>query len=83
MNPAWQPLNNMKNVLIISTFGLGDTLLSTPLPRALEKWRTDIQVDYLVLRGARPLLEANPHIRNVYPLDLGARGPGREFQGLA
>lgn len=64
-------LHDIQNVLVISTFGLGDALLSTPLPRALRKWRPGTNIDYLVLKGARSLLAGNPNIRDVHCLDLG------------
>ena len=55
--------------LVINTAGLGDVVLSTPVPRAIRKWKPDAKVDFLCWEAARPLLDLNPSISGVRALD--------------
>jgi ADP-heptose:LPS heptosyltransferase len=47
---------------------LGDTLMVTPLLRALHKIHPEAQIDLLASGLASPLLECNPHIAKIYSL---------------
>src|SRR3954470_10666117 len=58
-------------ILIISLAGIGDTLLATPLIRALREQRPDAVIDVLARwPGARDLLAGNPHVNEVHQKSL-------------
>jgi ADP-heptose:LPS heptosyltransferase len=47
---------------------LGDTLMVTPLLRALHKQHPEAEIDLLASSLAAPLLEFNPHITNLFSI---------------
>jgi ADP-heptose:LPS heptosyltransferase len=54
-------------ILVISLAGIGDTLLATPLLRALRQRYPQATVDVAVMYAAsRDLLQGNPHVNTVY-----------------
>jgi len=61
-------------LLVIRLRSMGDTVLLTPSLRLLHQWRPDLLVSVLVERPWDHLLEANPAIHSVIPLEskLGA-----------
>lgn len=63
-------------LLVISLAGIGDTLFATPLIHELREHFPDATLDALVLwRGARDLLETNPHLNRVHQRNLLADPP--------
>lgn len=58
-------------ILVISLAGIGDTLFATPLIHELRANFPDATVDVLVKeKGARDLLENNPHLNRVFYKNL-------------
>jgi ADP-heptose:LPS heptosyltransferase len=58
-------------ILVISLAGIGDTLFATPLIHELRVNFPDAIIDALVLwRGAKSLLENNPHLNAVHQQNL-------------
>jgi len=53
-------------VLIVNPFGIGDTLFTTPLIRALRQAFPDSFLGYLCNRRAAPVLRNNPHLNELY-----------------
>jgi ADP-heptose:LPS heptosyltransferase len=66
MTQASAGQSNLK-ILLVSLAGIGDTLLATPLLRALREQLPQAQIDALVMwAGSRDLLEGNPHVNTVH-----------------
>jgi ADP-heptose:LPS heptosyltransferase len=64
------------NILVISLAGIGDTLFATPLIHELRANFPSAHIEALVRwRGARDLLEGNPHLNTVHQKDLLQAGP--------
>jgi ADP-heptose:LPS heptosyltransferase len=58
-------------ILVISLAGIGDTLLATPLLRALREQRPDAVIDLVARwRGSRDLLGGNPNVNGVHQKNL-------------
>ena len=58
-------------ILVISLAGIGDTLMATPLIHELRANFPDAAIDALVMwRGARELLQGNPHLNHVHQKNL-------------
>src|SRR3989344_1562924 len=55
--------------IILVTGGIGDVLLSTPLIRVLKKQYPDASISYLCGRWSAGVLENNPHVSEVIPVD--------------
>jgi heptosyltransferase II len=55
-------------ILIVRVGALGDTLMVTPLIRALHKCYPVAELDMLVSSLAEPLVEYNPHLSTIFPL---------------
>ncbi len=66
-------------VLFVRLRSLGDTILSTPLYKALKTWRPDIEISVLVEPPNDEVLRNNPDINDV--ICLRQRGNSR-FAGL-
>jgi heptosyltransferase-2 len=63
-------------ILVISYAGIGDTLFATPLIHELRANFPGGQIDVLVRwKGARDILEGNPHVSEVHQKDLVQAGP--------
>jgi len=58
-----------KSVLLWKIGALGDVLMTTPLVRQLRGQLPHARIDYLVGRGARAVLQGNPHIDAVRDFD--------------
>lgn len=56
------------NVLVVRAGALGDTLMVTPVVRALSERYPEATIDVLCSKGARPLLELHPNVGNVLSL---------------
>lgn len=68
--PPLETLPPMK-LLVISLAGIGDTLFATPLIHELRANYPDATIDAFVLwRGAKDVLEGNPHLNQVYQKNL-------------
>jgi len=53
---------SIKNILIVNTTAIGDTLLSTPAIRAIRKGFPGARVSTLVSKEAKAVLLGNPHL---------------------
>ncbi len=58
--------NNIKNILIINPFGIGDVLFTTPLIESLSARIEGSGIGFLCNRRSEPLLRANPKIKWVF-----------------
>ena len=56
-------------ILLFRSGGIGDVLLSTPLIRVLKKQYPDASISYLCGRWSAGVLENNPHVSEVIPVD--------------
>ncbi|NML42711.1 glycosyltransferase family 9 protein [Ramlibacter sp. G-1-2-2] len=56
-------------VLLWKIGALGDVVMTTPLLRQLRARLPDAQIDYLVGRGVRVVLDGNPHLSRVLEFD--------------
>jgi ADP-heptose:LPS heptosyltransferase len=56
-------------VLLWKIGALGDVVMTTPLVRQLRRNLPDAQIDYLVGRSFRGVLEGNPHLDHVLDFD--------------
>jgi ADP-heptose:LPS heptosyltransferase len=71
-------------LLVISLAGIGDTLFATPLIGELRANFPDATIDALVLwRGSRDVLQANPHLNNVYQRNFIAESKWNALKFLA
>lgn len=61
-----------KNVLVIKLRYLGDVLLSTPTLHALKTGIPGVRLTVMVNRGTESVLEGNPDIDEVLPVDRGS-----------
>lgn len=66
----------VRQVLLISATGLGDTLFSTPAIRALKERFPDWRLEVLVSRPYGPLLAHNPYVQRLWSY------PGRGWRLL-
>jgi heptosyltransferase-2 len=68
-------------ILVISFAGNGDTLFATPLIHELRANFPDAAIDALVRwRGAKDLLEGNPHLNAIHQRDFVSDSPGGSLQ---
>ncbi|WP_415238906.1 glycosyltransferase family 9 protein [Seleniivibrio woodruffii] len=51
--------------LLIQLYQTGDVVLTTHIPRELKKYYPDAEIDFLVFKANKPVLENNPNIRNI------------------
>jgi ADP-heptose:LPS heptosyltransferase len=58
-------------VLLWKIGALGDVVMTTPLVRQLRRQLPGAQIDYLVGRSFRAVLEGNPHLDHVIDFDDG------------
>lgn len=57
-------------ILVVRAGALGDTLMATPVVRALSKTHPGSEIDFLCSASAAPLVELHPEIVEVFPLRL-------------
>lgn len=55
-----------KKILIIRLSSLGDILLSTPVIRILKKKFKDLQIDFVLKKQYKDVLNLNPHISDIF-----------------
>jgi heptosyltransferase-2 len=55
-------------ILVVRAGALGDTLMATPVVRALAARYPGAAIDFLCAAGAAPLLEGNPAVARILPL---------------
>jgi heptosyltransferase I len=60
----------LRRVLVVKLSALGDVAHALPVIEFLAKAAPGIEVDWAVDRGFAPLLEGNPALRRVVPLDI-------------
>lgn len=73
-------LNRVQRVLIIKLQHLGDVLLTTPLISVLKEQYPHLEIDILIYQETAPILEANPHLRQVHTIDRHWKKKGILFQ---
>lgn len=59
----------MENILVIQTAFLGDLILTTPLFKKIKIKHPNSHVSVLVNRGTESILEMNPNLDRVIPVD--------------
>ena len=57
--------DQIKRIIIIRLAPLGETVLTTPVIRALRQHFTDADITYLVAPSREDLVSANPHLNDV------------------
>ncbi|HEX4879597.1 MAG TPA: putative lipopolysaccharide heptosyltransferase III [Limnobacter sp.] len=67
----------MQKILVIKLRHHGDVLLTTALYRALVEHLPGAQVDALIYKETTPLLQNNPHLRQVLCIDRKLKGFAR------
>lgn len=60
----------MKRVLLVEPFGIGDALFVTPILRALKEEAGAAIVDILIGSRTREVFEKNPHVNEIFVVDL-------------
>ncbi len=55
-------------ILVVRAGALGDTLMATPVLRALRRQYPEREIDFLCAAAARPLLEFNPAVSRLFVL---------------
>ncbi|MBI1912998.1 MAG: glycosyltransferase family 9 protein [Deltaproteobacteria bacterium] len=63
---AFKP-NGIKNILVVSSTAIGDTLLSTPAFRAVRKKFPKAKIIALLNKGNMELFENNPNLDGIVP----------------
>lgn len=61
-----------KRILVCQLRQIGDVLLATPSIRLLKEHYPDAEIDILTEKKCLPVLENNPHINTVWPIDRKA-----------
>lgn len=61
-----------KRILVCQLRQIGDVLLSTPALRLLKETYPEAQIDMLTEKKCAPVLENNPHVNRVWPIDKKA-----------
>lgn len=64
-NPTMYVLEQIKRILIIRLAPLGETVLTTPVIRALRQHFTDANITYMVAPTREDLVSANTHLNGV------------------
>ena len=64
-------LDSIKKILVCQLRQLGDVVLSTPSVELLKKRFPAAQLDFFTEKKCLPLLENNPNINKIWPLDKG------------
>ncbi len=59
----------IRRVLVVQPYGIGDLLFITPVLRALRLIPTVERVDILIGSRTRAVIQANPHVDDVYVID--------------
>lgn len=63
-----EPSRGTPRILIIRAGAIGDTLMATPLVRALRQTCPNAHIAFLCSRTAQDVLRHNPHLDQVIPL---------------
>ncbi len=58
-----------RKILICQLRQIGDVILMTPLPELLKKRFPDSEIHVLTEKKCVPVLEHNPHIDRIWPID--------------
>lgn len=58
----------MKKILIIRFSSIGDIVLTTPVIRCIKNQLPDVKIHYLTKEQFLPVLEANPHIDQIFTM---------------
>ncbi len=63
-------IDRYKKIIVIQPDHIGDVLLATPMIHALRRHFPDAQIDAVVGSWAKPVLESNSDINQIYTLNL-------------
>jgi lipopolysaccharide heptosyltransferase II len=58
-------LEKANKLLIVRLSSLGDILLTTPLIRTIKQNYPDIEIDFVVRKEYKDLIQLSPHLRNI------------------
>lgn len=61
-----------KRILVCQLRQIGDVLLSTPAIRLLKEKYPEAKIDMLTEKKCAPVLENNPHLNRIWPIDKKA-----------
>lgn len=67
-------INQIKKVLVIALFRIGDAVYATPVIRELKKNLPDVSIDLVCKNYTTAVYENNPHLRNNYIFQDGIVG---------
>lgn len=76
-------MRSLRNILMVQPYGIGDSLFTTPLLRALRTLPTVQRVDLLLGSRTESVFQNNPHVDQIFSIDKGAwhrEGSGRMIQ---
>ncbi len=76
------PIGKIRKILVIKMRYIGDTVLVTPLLKAIHKGMPDAKIDLLVNRGTESVLEDIPWIEAIHTYDKGRKAQLKEMIGL-
>ena len=57
---------------VVKLTAMGDIIHAMVILQFIKKQCPDIQIDWIVENGFKGVLENNPHIDNIYPVNLKA-----------
>mgnify|MGYP003756169025 CR=1 FL=1 len=55
---------------VVKLSAMGDIIHAMVVLQFIKKQRPDIQIDWVVENGFKGILENNPHIDNIFPVNL-------------
>jgi heptosyltransferase-1 len=72
----------MQNILIVRLTALGDIIHSAVVLEFIKKELPNINIDWLVEKSFSGILENNPNIRKIYPIDLKSLKKDRSLKNI-
>lgn len=63
--------DSIKKILVFRLSSIGDIILTSPLLRCLRKKYPNAQIDYVIKKQFRFLIEGNPYINKIWVVDSG------------
>ena len=73
----------MKNILIVRLTALGDIIHSAIVLEFIKREKPEIEIDWLVEKSFSSILENNPNIRNIYPINLKSLKKDRSWKNIS
>ncbi|MEK7790478.1 MAG: hypothetical protein AAB309_02505, partial [Deltaproteobacteria bacterium] len=59
-------LKNIKKILLVNPYGIGDSLFITPLIRTLKKVYPDTLLDILIGSRTKEVFHLNPNVNHIF-----------------